>query len=271
VCQSGWPERLSKGADLNFIPLHTPRAMASSLRVFMNLDEQSVFFLVQIAFLQVRLTIDKSGIPVATSVVYIPSSSADPLILRLDVCPTICHECPHKTTVRGVYDDARQRVGADLGSIFHSDRKSNAPFDVLMWNSDDEITETSIANFAVELSDTDLQIAVGGINGQLPSSNGVNLNEYDQVGRERSCLVDEPIFVTPRLSSGLIAGVMRAELLAKGRIREGIILTADIMRFAQVRQRQIDWLALLIFVTVLLSSGLFHILFILLSLFLQLN
>ena len=63
--------------------------------------------------------------------------------------------------------------------------------DVLLWNTRGEITESTIANVVVELD------------GEL---------------------------LTPPLSSGLLAGTLRAELIAQGRIREGVILRQDLPR-----------------------------------------
>jgi para-aminobenzoate synthetase/4-amino-4-deoxychorismate lyase len=63
--------------------------------------------------------------------------------------------------------------------------------DVLLWNTRGEVTESSIANVVVDTP--------GG-------------------------------WVTPPLSSGLLAGVERAALLAEGRIREAVVPVADLRR-----------------------------------------
>lgn len=76
----------------------------------------------------------------------------------------------HKTTNRGVYDEAR--------------REFDLQTDVLLANERGEITETTIANIAVRRG-----------------------------GR----------WVTPLVSCGLLAGVMRAELLSAGEIVEGVV------------------------------------------------
>ncbi|KAI8053038.1 aminotransferase [Syncephalis plumigaleata] len=49
----------------------------------------------------------------------------------------------HKTTRREVYDEARQQHGVDP-------HNPDAPFDVILWNTNGDITETTIANIAVE-------------------------------------------------------------------------------------------------------------------------
>jgi branched-subunit amino acid aminotransferase/4-amino-4-deoxychorismate lyase len=82
----------------------------------------------------------------------------------------------HKTTRRDVYDEAtRGRPDCD---------------DVLLFNARGEVTESTIANVAVE-----------GPNGPL---------------------------VTPPLECGLLPGVERAALLAEGRLREGVIRLIDL-------------------------------------------
>ncbi len=88
----------------------------------------------------------------------------------------------HKTTARGVY--ARARAGRDDVD------------DVLLWNERDEITESTIANVAIERD------------GEL---------------------------VTPPLSSGLLPGTLRAHLLAKGDVVEGVVSKEE------VRERRL-WL-----------------------------
>jgi para-aminobenzoate synthetase/4-amino-4-deoxychorismate lyase len=81
----------------------------------------------------------------------------------------------HKTTCRGAYDRARAAVpGAD---------------DVLLWNARGEITETCIANVAVERG------------GRL---------------------------VTPPVACGLLAGVQRAQWLEEGRLTEDVVRKEEI-------------------------------------------
>jgi len=79
----------------------------------------------------------------------------------------------------------------------YEDAKASRPdcSDVLLWNDRGEITETSIANIAL--------------------------------------LIDGE-WLTPPLSSGLLAGVMRAELLETGRLGEAILLKADLARATSV-------------------------------------
>jgi para-aminobenzoate synthetase/4-amino-4-deoxychorismate lyase len=83
----------------------------------------------------------------------------------------------HKTSYRALYDEAR----AD-----HPDYD-----DVLLWNSDRELTESTIANVLVRLD------------GEL---------------------------VTPPVDSGLLPGVYRAELLEAGEIRERVIKLEELSR-----------------------------------------
>ena len=84
----------------------------------------------------------------------------------------------HKTTARAAYDRARAAT-PDCD-------------DVVLWNRDREVTETSIANIVVE------------VDGQR---------------------------VTPPVSCGLLAGTGRGALLAKGSVREAVV-TIDTLRRA---------------------------------------
>merc|ERR1711939_186385 len=56
----------------------------------------------------------------------------------------------HKTTERAAYKDAAVRAGATLSST-----DGAAPFDVVMYNQDGFVTETSIANCALKLPSSD--------------------------------------------------------------------------------------------------------------------
>jgi branched-subunit amino acid aminotransferase/4-amino-4-deoxychorismate lyase len=88
----------------------------------------------------------------------------------------------HKTTKRGVYEEARGECDEETDAILINER--------------DEITETTITNIAVY--------------------------------RERQ-------WITPALSSGLLPGVGRAELLARGDIVEGVIHVDDLSQGEVVR------------------------------------
>lgn len=87
----------------------------------------------------------------------------------------------HKTTHRAVYDNAKS---SDLDCT-----------DVILWNQHGELTETTIANLALN------------IDGE---------------------------WLTPLVSSGLLAGVMRGHLLREGRLREAVLHKADLKRASAV-------------------------------------
>lgn len=85
---------------------------------------------------------------------FIPTDAQPPapLPIVLDVQPTPTLVSPwvrHKTTRRDVYDSARERTGCDYGGGGLG--KEGLPFDVVLWNERREVTETSIANLAVEV------------------------------------------------------------------------------------------------------------------------
>jgi 4-amino-4-deoxychorismate lyase len=94
----------------------------------------------------------------------------------------------NKTTQRDIYNAARQRANCD----FHAgeEGKEDSVFDVLLYNEKRQITETSIANIAVEM---------------------------------------EPgMWVTPSTECGLLAGIFRRHLLQSGQVREGIVYIDDL-------------------------------------------
>ena len=120
---------------------------------------------------KVRLTLDDQGVieindetvKPSTSVraaLALTSVSRDELLLR------------HKTTDRRIYADR-------LTAIRHPRLD-----DVLLWNEQEELTETSSANIVLKMGD---------------------------------------VALTPRESCGLLAGTYRAELLASGEIQESVL------------------------------------------------
>ncbi|KAG0223608.1 hypothetical protein BGX31_008433 [Mortierella sp. GBA43] len=109
----------------------------------------------------------------------------------------------HKTTEREVYNEARKRNG--LGPITAPPKNSDEPFDVILFNEDNEIMEATIANIAIEVKD--------------PESGKVE-------------------WVTPPVSSGLLAGTMRRHLIESGELRERVI-TVDEMKEAARENRGI--------------------------------
>ena len=86
---------------------------------------------------RVRMLIDASG-SVHTEATKLVSEETTPFILRMDTEATDTRNvfCRHKTTRREIYEDARSRV-ADCD-------------DVVLWNNEGYLTETTIANILVE-------------------------------------------------------------------------------------------------------------------------
>ncbi|KAF8930963.1 hypothetical protein BGZ52_000265 [Haplosporangium bisporale] len=100
----------------------------------------------------------------------------------------------HKTTEREVYNQARTRAG--LGP-FTATVSPDTPFDVILYNEDKEVMETSVANIAVE-------------------------TENKETGKLE--------WITPPVSSGLLRGTMRRKLLESGEIREGVVTLNDLKK-----------------------------------------
>ncbi|CAG8494449.1 2503_t:CDS:2 [Diversispora eburnea] len=103
----------------------------------------------------------------------------------------------HKTTHRKVYEDARIRMNLNL--LPGSKNENNDIFDVLMYNENNEITECSISNIAVEF--------------------------YDQDKKKM-------VWKTPKIECGLLPGTMRSYLINLGKIICDKI-TIDELKIAQ--------------------------------------
>ncbi|KAI7885013.1 D-aminoacid aminotransferase-like PLP-dependent enzyme, partial [Lichtheimia hyalospora FSU 10163] len=112
------------------------------------------------------------------------------LTVMLDSQPLACSTTDpflrNKTTQRNVYNEARQRVGCGT---------ENGPFDVILWNKDRQVTESSIANVAI----------------QSLGENGHH------------------VWKTPSVECGLLPGVFREALLANGELVEDIITVDELM------------------------------------------
>ncbi|KAJ8297196.1 putative aminodeoxychorismate lyase [Rhodotorula toruloides] len=146
--------------------------------------------------LRIRLSILPTGQPHAECFPLTPMPSY-PVRLVLDDRPTEYGEpfLRYKTSQREVYDEARRRQGATLHP---SPDPSDPPFDVLLFNSSRQLTETTISNVAFRLSDH-----------------------------------AKDAYITPSTECGLLEGVMRAELLEKGEIKEGVVTIDDLREAAQ--------------------------------------
>jgi para-aminobenzoate synthetase/4-amino-4-deoxychorismate lyase len=126
---------------------------------------------------RLRLLLDDQGHPTVTCHEHTDSTRewrvafADRPVDRTD--PRLAH----KTTDRAPYDRAR-RSRPDVD-------------DVLLWNEDNEVTESTIANIVVEI---------------------------------------DGVTWTPPVSSGLLAGVLRAELLDEGTLREQVLTRGMVAR-----------------------------------------
>ncbi|MBT3375020.1 MAG: aminodeoxychorismate synthase component I [Lentisphaerae bacterium] len=124
---------------------------------------------------KVRLLVGKDGTPECEATPLAPLPQ--PWRLGLAKSPVNRQDSfvYHKTTHRDVYEKAKQE-----GGECH---------DVLLWNTDSELTESCIANVALEL---------------------------------------EGVLCTPPVHSGLLAGTYRAELLEKGEITEKVLRVTDL-------------------------------------------
>lgn len=126
-----------------------------------------------------RLLVSRDGHITVNAVPLTPPAPPGPVSLCLADTPIDPSDrfLYHKTTHRAVYENAKAK---------HPESE-----DVLLWNPDGEITESTIANVVADL------------NGEL---------------------------VTPPVQSGLLPGTYREELLAAGTIRERAVRVADLPR-----------------------------------------
>ncbi|KAF9418277.1 hypothetical protein BGZ94_009736 [Podila epigama] len=147
------------------------------------------------------ITIQSSHLPSETSAYQEPD-----IVVVLDTEPTLKDNVflHHKTTEREVYNSARQRTG--LGPLT-SPLIPGAPFDVILYNEDNQVMETSIANIAIEKENKET--------GQLE-------------------------WITPPTSVGLLCGTMRRKLLETGAIREGILTLDDLKTAVQEEASKLD-------------------------------
>lgn len=122
---------------------------------------------------RVRLLVDADGEPAVESAPLTPACDGAPAPCVAIADAPVDASDPflyHKTTHRVVYDRARAgRPGAD---------------DVILYNERGEVTESTIANVAVEV---------------------------------------DGVLLTPPLACGLLAGTLRAELLERGELVEGVV------------------------------------------------
>lgn len=124
---------------------------------------------------RVRLLVARDGAPtVESGPAPVPSAAPRRVALAHRPVDTSSPFLFFKTTLRRAYDDARARR-PDVD-------------DVILWNEQGEITESTICNVAVRRD-----------------------------GR----------WITPPVSCGLLAGVLREELLARGELQEGVITRAE--------------------------------------------
>lgn len=99
----------------------------------------------------------------------------------------------HKTTRRDMYNLSRERTNCDWHAT------AQQPFDVVLWNKNNEITETSITNIAIRFS----------IDGKF-------------------------VWKTPKIECGALPGVFRSFLLQKGEMIEDVITVQDLIQANEV-------------------------------------
>ncbi|MGM9513064.1 chorismate-binding protein [Roseateles sp. DB2] len=130
---------------------------------------------------RVRLTLPRDGQPHCSVHPLGDTPLPVPLELARRPMPTqgaLAEYLQHKTTRRAHYE------------AFAQD-KTAAAFDVLLWNEDEELTECSFGNIALQIE-----------------------------GR----------WLTPRLAAGLLPGVLREAMLARGQLQEARLLKSDLAR-----------------------------------------
>lgn len=131
----------------------------------------------------------------------------------LDLQPLACSTTDpflrNKTTRRDVYNEARQRVGGGT---------EKGPFDVILWNKDRQVTESSIANIAIQSL---------GENGQpVWRTPSVECGMWSYHVTNEIDDWSHPI--------GLLPGVFREALLASGELFEDVITVDELVQAQKV-------------------------------------
>ena len=179
--------RWDPGLGIDLWPRHLERIQKSAKYYGFRLDKalltQCVESIQSKVPLRVRLRLSAAG-NISVDEQVLDLKPAEPWQVPLDTRPVNPRNpfLYHKTTNRRIYDAARARF-------------PDAP-DVILWNADGEITETSIGNVIVFI---------------------------------------EGKWVTPPIHCGLLPGVKRAELLARGEIRERVITRQELERAERVQ------------------------------------
>jgi para-aminobenzoate synthetase/4-amino-4-deoxychorismate lyase len=161
------------GGTADYFGFECPLETVRSRLIALNLTHPS----------RIRLMVTRQGQITIQATPFDSYAATESVRIRLAQQP-VDQEDPflyHKTTWRQAYENAKNGVtGCD---------------DVLLWNTHNELTESTIANIVVDL-DGDL--------------------------------------CTPPVASGLLAGTFRAELLAQGTIRETVIRIPDLSRVRKI-------------------------------------
>ncbi|CAH7670238.1 aminotransferase class IV-domain-containing protein [Phakopsora pachyrhizi] len=122
------------------------------------------------------------------------------LKVRIDDCPTNYSDNPFlivKTTNRSFYDSTRKRHNASY------EPGEGQPFDVLLFNSEGQVTETTISNVAFRRRTVRVDEDVEG--------------SEDDESDINNC------WITPHLKCGLLNGIKRQTLLSSNGLVEGFI------------------------------------------------
>ncbi|KAJ1915641.1 hypothetical protein H4219_004211 [Mycoemilia scoparia] len=173
--------------DKAFRNVPTPEEVKSKVQEATKQAEESS----QSEYFRVRILLSYDGKIQVGVTPETPRVNTMPLKIVLDNEPVSSDNVflRHKTTHRPMYNKPREKYNVSLTDV-------ERPFDVVLYNEDGNITETTIANFAI----------------QIPDENG-NL-----------------VWTTPPLKCGLLGGTMRRYLLESGTIKEGVITKEDLLQ-----------------------------------------
>lgn len=172
--------RFTPGEGLFLLDRHLQRLEQSAAYFDIPVDPAEVRAALRAAVarstrpMRVRLLVDRRGV---VHVELGEPPEVKPITLAVDSVPVDRHDVflYHKTTNRMVYDEARSRHPVAT--------------DVALTNADGEVTETTIANLAIEI---------------------------------------DGVWYTPPVACGLLPGTYRAELLARGALVERIVTPVDL-------------------------------------------
>ncbi|PVU93092.1 hypothetical protein BB559_003442 [Furculomyces boomerangus] len=124
----------------------------------------------------------------------------------------------YKTTHRDIYNMSRQRCNVGVNS-----------FDVVLYNKEGFVTESSIANIGIEVPESLLSCS--------DSMVKIDFGKVEEKSGENGDSKGKKIVLTPSLNCGILGGTMRRSLVESKRAIEGYIRVEDLKAAAKYNMK----------------------------------